>query len=69
MKLLWLGYLVYSLGNCAMKLCIEGLFFVKAHLLQAHMAHEALLESSSQIPIVSNILIVSWNTSPLGTII
>ena len=23
MKLLWLGYLVYSLGNCAMKLCIE----------------------------------------------
>jgi len=23
MKLLWLGYLVYSLGNCIMKLCIE----------------------------------------------
>jgi len=23
MKLIWLGYLVYSLGNCAMKLCIE----------------------------------------------
>jgi len=23
MKLMWLGYLVYSLGNCAMKLCIE----------------------------------------------
>jgi len=23
MKLLWLGYLVYSFGNCAMKLCIE----------------------------------------------
>ena len=23
MKLLWFGYLVYSLGNCAMKLCIE----------------------------------------------
>jgi len=23
MKLLWLGYLVYSLGNCAIKLCIE----------------------------------------------
>ena len=23
MKLLWLGYLVYSLGNCVMKLCIE----------------------------------------------
>ena len=23
MKLLWLGYLVYSLSNCAMKLCIE----------------------------------------------
>jgi len=22
-KLLWLGYLVYSLGNYAMKLCIE----------------------------------------------
>jgi len=20
---MWLGYLVYSLGNCAMKLCIE----------------------------------------------
>jgi len=23
MKLLWLGYLVYSLDNCVMKLCIE----------------------------------------------
>jgi hypothetical protein len=23
MKLLWFGYLVYSLGNCAMKLCTE----------------------------------------------
>jgi len=23
MKLMWLGYLVYSLDNCAMKLCIE----------------------------------------------
>jgi len=23
MKLLWLGYLVYSFGNCAIKLCIE----------------------------------------------
>jgi len=23
MKLLWFGYLVYSLGNCVMKLCIE----------------------------------------------
>ena len=23
MKLMWLGYLVYSFGNCAMKLCIE----------------------------------------------
>jgi len=23
MKLLWLGYLVYNLDNCAMKLCIE----------------------------------------------
>ena len=23
MKLMWLGYLVYSLGNCVMKLCIE----------------------------------------------
>ena len=23
MKLLWLGYLVYNLGNCAMKLYIE----------------------------------------------
>ena len=23
MKLLWLGYLVYSLGNCVIKLCIE----------------------------------------------
>jgi len=23
MKLIWLGYLVYSLGNCVMKLCIE----------------------------------------------
>jgi len=22
-KLMWLGYLVYSLGNCVMKLCIE----------------------------------------------
>jgi len=32
MKLLWLGYLVYSLDNCVMKLCIEtgltsGLYF------------------------------------------
>ena len=24
MKLIWLGYLVYSLGNCVMKLCIEA---------------------------------------------
>jgi len=23
MKLLWLDYLVYNLGNCVMKLCIE----------------------------------------------
>ena len=23
MKLMWFGYLVYSLGNCATKLCIE----------------------------------------------
>jgi len=23
MKLIWLSYLVYSLGNCVMKLCIE----------------------------------------------
>ena len=23
MKLMWLGYLVYRLGNCVMKLCIE----------------------------------------------
>jgi len=23
MKLLWLGYLVYSLNNCVMKLCIK----------------------------------------------
>ena len=23
MKFLWLGYLVYSLGNCVIKLCIE----------------------------------------------
>ena len=23
MKLMWLGYLVYSLGNCVIKLCIE----------------------------------------------
>jgi len=23
MKLLWLSYLVYSFGNCTMKLCIE----------------------------------------------
>jgi len=23
MKLIWLGYLVYSIGNCDMKLCIE----------------------------------------------
>jgi len=23
MKLIWLGYLVYSLSNCAIKLCIE----------------------------------------------
>jgi len=22
-KLLWFGYLVYTLGNCSMKLCIE----------------------------------------------
>jgi len=29
MKLPWLGYLVYSLGNCAMKLCIEtGLRYI-----------------------------------------
>jgi len=23
MKLMWLGYLVYSLSNCVIKLCIE----------------------------------------------
>jgi len=23
MKLMWLGYLVYNLGNCVIKLCIE----------------------------------------------
>jgi len=23
MKLIWLGYLVFALGNCVMKLCIE----------------------------------------------
>ena len=23
MKLMWLGYLISSLGNCVMKLCIE----------------------------------------------
>ena len=23
MRLIWLGYLIYSLGNCIMKLCIE----------------------------------------------
>ena len=29
MKLIWLGYLVYSLGNCVMKLCIEtGLILI-----------------------------------------
>ena len=34
MKLLWLGYLVYSLGNCAIKLCIEtGLMREKYFLL------------------------------------
>ena len=28
MKLMWLDYLVYSFGNCVMKLCIEtGLSF------------------------------------------
>ena len=32
MKLLWLGYLVYSLGNCVMKLCIEtGLKHARNH--------------------------------------
>ena len=38
MKLKWLGYLVYSLGNCVMKLCIETglkvLDFGRALLLQ-----------------------------------
>ena len=34
MKLLWLDYLVYSLDNCAMKLCIEtGLSYLR-HKLQ-----------------------------------
>ena len=32
MKLLWLGYLVYSLGNCVMKLCIETGLIVSSYL-------------------------------------
>jgi len=43
MKLLWLGYLVYSLGNCAMKLCIEtGLKFSHGIRAPLHPTHVAL---------------------------
>jgi len=51
MKLIWLGYLVYSLGNYAMKLCIEtDLRPVSvgvspgchAHLLERHVSETAL---------------------------
>jgi len=36
MKLIWLGYLVYSLGNCIMKLYIEtGLTFLLPHASKA----------------------------------
>jgi len=35
MKLMWLGYLVYSLGNWAMKLCIET--NLRAYLAEFHL--------------------------------
>jgi len=41
-KLLWLGYLVYSLGNCVMKLCIDtGLISasIDAQQMYACMVH------------------------------
>jgi len=34
MKLIWPGYLVYSLGNCAMKLCIETGLKTPMHCFQ-----------------------------------
>jgi len=43
MKLMWLCYLIYSVGNCAMKLCIEALFsfplkfFYPSHRIFGHM--------------------------------
>jgi hypothetical protein len=38
MKLIWLGYLVYSFVNCAMKLCIETdlMCFFTNHELKTH---------------------------------
>ena len=38
MKLMWLGYLVYSLGNCVMKLCIKtGLKITKVYKNLRHI--------------------------------
>jgi hypothetical protein len=54
MKLLWLGYLVYSLGNYAMKLCIEtGLMGnINFHYLERaeseHNGHYCSLPSLKQ---------------------
>jgi len=39
MKLLWLGYVVYSLGNCVMKLCIETGLIVPSSDLTQWMAY------------------------------
>jgi len=36
MKLIWLGYLVYTLGNCAMKLCIETGLSRNCYELRTH---------------------------------
>jgi len=48
MKLLWLGYLVYSLGNCVMKLCIEtGLMLIKLTVIFQ------IITEKSKLPVYS----------------
>ena len=60
MKLLWLGYLVYSLGNCVVKLCIEtslsvvvlvnmktSVTLTTGHIIFILILHKSLLSSDT----------------------
>jgi len=52
MKLMWLGYLVYSLGNCVMKLCIEtdlmNMFVMSRFIFYIFALHLSCLQEKSQ---------------------